>query len=217
MEAPEEQPAKKQCAEKTSKPDQHGKSAKPGPRQFGKDVEKLRGICRQATIPIPPSLYVKNKSDAELALALEALLSKHDLSSSSGPRDVARVQQALQVHRDLDGIDTSNIVVGGRRRQPAQGRYCAMAGATSDAEDSQDGGDDASSDNESDGAPGSASAGEGGSVDDDMASPSKASAPKVAAGGGNKRGQQQADSPNENVAPQGQKKRGAIIDWSDDE
>ena len=55
-----------------------------GPRQYSRKVEKLRTICKNATITIPPSLYVKNKGEDELAAALQALLEKHDLDINSG-------------------------------------------------------------------------------------------------------------------------------------
>lgn len=55
-----------------------------GPRQYSRTVEKLRGICKAATITIPPSLYVKNKSDEDLQAALEELLGRHGLDANSG-------------------------------------------------------------------------------------------------------------------------------------
>lgn len=55
-----------------------------GPRQYSKAVEKLRGVAKAATVTIPPTLYVKNKSDEQLQAALEALLEKHDLDAHSG-------------------------------------------------------------------------------------------------------------------------------------
>ena len=57
-----------------------------GPRQYSRTVEKLRSICRAATITIAPTVYVKNKSDAEMQAALEALLDKHGLDVHSGAR-----------------------------------------------------------------------------------------------------------------------------------
>lgn len=54
------------------------------PRQYSKAVERMRAVCRAATITIPPSLYVKNKSNEALEEALGALLSKHGLSENSG-------------------------------------------------------------------------------------------------------------------------------------
>ena len=123
--APKAQRKKQRAAEEgKAKPSRAGKSGKEaaaakgtGPRQYSKHVEKLRTLCKQATITIPPTLYVKNKSDGERTAALEALRDKHGLSSGSGPNDVARAKQQLQTMRDLDGIDTSNIVEGGRRQR----------------------------------------------------------------------------------------------------
>lgn len=87
------------------------------PRIFSKKVQQLRYLCRQATIPIPPSIYAKNKADGEVAVALEALLEKHGLRASSNSQDAAKVKAKLQLQRDLDGIDTSNIISEGRRNR----------------------------------------------------------------------------------------------------
>lgn len=55
-----------------------------GPRQYSRAVEKLRGVCKAATITIPPNIYVKHKTDEELQAALQALLDKHGLDAHSG-------------------------------------------------------------------------------------------------------------------------------------
>lgn len=89
------------------------------PRKHGKRVEKLKTICRSATITIPPTLYVKNKAESELEAALEALLDKHNLTISSGAAEIGKAKQRLQIQRDLDGIDSSNILEGGCRRRAA--------------------------------------------------------------------------------------------------
>ena len=124
--APKAQRKKQRAADEEgkAKPSRAGKSGKEvapakgtGARQYSKHVEKLRTLCKHATITIPPTLYVKNKGDGELTAALEALLDKHGLSAGSGPNDVTRAKQQLQTMRDLDGIDTSNIVEGGRRQR----------------------------------------------------------------------------------------------------
>lgn len=156
-----------------------------GPRLYGKCVEKLRSVCRAATITIPPSLYSRNKEEGALEAALEELLAKHGLDADSGAsaaavlccvaaigpllscgrcsvcladgrdgcgmhselaitwsscrctpphstccthpspsvhageRAIAQVKSKLTIQRDLDGIDTSNIIEGGRRRRGA--------------------------------------------------------------------------------------------------
>ena len=110
-------------------------SSSSAPRTFSKKVNQQRSLCRLATIPIPPSVYAKNKTDEELAAALEALLEKHGLSASSNSQDAAKIKAKLQLQRDLDGIDTSNIISEGRRNRrgnpKANYRYVAQFSALS--------------------------------------------------------------------------------------
>lgn len=47
-------------------------------------MEKLRGICKAATITVPPNIYRGNPSDEQLQEALEALLEKHGLDANAG-------------------------------------------------------------------------------------------------------------------------------------
>lgn len=146
-------------------------------------------MCRAATITIPPSLYVKNKSNETLEAALDELLSKHNLSADSsecyrllarllllptmllrcccwtllypaatpslltGEKAVAKVKARLTTARELEGIDTSNIIEGGRRpraaAQAARANYAAMAsGAGSDDESIGEGSSSSSSEDE---------------------------------------------------------------------
>ena len=88
---------------------------KAAPRTYTKKVERMRNLCRQATITVPPNIYVKNKTDKELEAAFEALLNKNGLGADAGANEVAKVKAQLQIQRDLDGIDTSNIISDGRR------------------------------------------------------------------------------------------------------
>ena len=55
-----------------------------GPRQYSKRVEKMRSVCKAATITIPPSLYSRNKGEGALEAALEEPLAKHGLDADSG-------------------------------------------------------------------------------------------------------------------------------------
>lgn len=64
------------------------------PRQYSKLVEKLRALCKSATITIPPSLY-KNKDNSSLEEALEALLQKHGLNADSGGRPLVVVVRVV--------------------------------------------------------------------------------------------------------------------------
>eukprot|EP00887_Chlorella_sp_A99_P006169 scaffold3.g6169.t1 len=115
------------------------------PWQYSRQVEKLRALCKAATITIPPATYVKNKDNASLEQALEALLEKHGLSADAGEKQVAKAKQRLQVARELEGIDTSNIIDGGRRpraaAQAARANYAAMQrqdGGSSEEEEEEE-------------------------------------------------------------------------------
>lgn len=104
----DEKPKKKQKAKPAPAP-------KAAPRVYSKRVDNLRKICRQATITVPPNIYVKNKTDKELEAALVALLDKNGLDEHAGANEIAKVKQKLQIQRDLEGIDTSNIIKDGPR------------------------------------------------------------------------------------------------------
>lgn len=76
----------------------------------------MQTMCKQATITIPPQVWKQaRQGEDELQQAFIDLLAKHDLSPSSSSQDVERARQALATQRDLDGIDTSNIVSRSRR------------------------------------------------------------------------------------------------------
>jgi hypothetical protein len=120
-------------------------------RTYSKKVDRMRSLCRQATITIPPNIYVKNKTDKELEAAFEALLEKNGLSADAGANEVAKVKAQLQIQRDLDGIDTSNIISDGRRaRRGGATNYKEMLQAASDSEEEQEENSDEGSDSESD-------------------------------------------------------------------
>eukprot|EP00955_Chlamydomonas_euryale_P078695 363193-Chlamydomonas_euryale.AAC.13 len=94
----------------------------PGPRKaYSKRVEKLRTICKQATITIPPGVYAKNSgSEGDLVRALGQLLEKHELCPTSSASEIQAVRKQIQTQKDLDGIDMSNIIsTGGRRPRRA--------------------------------------------------------------------------------------------------
>ena len=71
----------------------------------------MRGICRAATITIPPNVYVKVSSEQDVEDRLLTLLAKHDLSEKAAPEDIARVRRRLQKARDLDGGDTLKVCI----------------------------------------------------------------------------------------------------------
>ena len=87
--------------------------AKHGPQHralraaYGPRVERLRRLCRAATIAIPPNAYRAAKAgggEAALAAALEALLAKHGLDKGSDRAATDAVRARLQLQKDLDGV-----------------------------------------------------------------------------------------------------------------
>jgi hypothetical protein len=55
----------------------------------------------------------QNKDAPSLRAAIAALLSPHGLASSSDERTIARVRKQLELARDLEGIDSGNIIGDG--------------------------------------------------------------------------------------------------------
>ena len=79
-------------------------------------IARAKTVLKEASIRIPPRLYAVHKTEAALESALLGLLSKEGLSPSSTRKEIAKVRKRLEMQRDLDGIDISNIVDTGRRR-----------------------------------------------------------------------------------------------------
>lgn len=99
-------------------------------------VEKIKRILKQATITISPSIYVKHKAENELYEALCNLLRKEGLSSNPSEREISALRKRKQIERDLDGIDTSNIIETGRRRRTTTGtRFSYQETVGSDEDD----------------------------------------------------------------------------------
>jgi hypothetical protein len=66
----------------------------------------------------------QNKGEAALVKALQELLAKHGLTPNSDAGALARVKAKLELSRDLEGIDMSNIISddGGRSTRRAAAR-----------------------------------------------------------------------------------------------
>lgn len=67
---------------------------------------------------------LQNKGEAALTSALQELLARQGLSTSSDSAALARVKAKLELSRDLEGIDMSNIISedGGRPSRRAAAR-----------------------------------------------------------------------------------------------
>ena len=72
-------------------------------KEYGPKVQKLKRVCKAATIPIPPSVYTRVTSEQDVIKRLKDLLSRSGLAKDSSAEEVARVKRKLKKERDLDG------------------------------------------------------------------------------------------------------------------
>ena len=133
---PKDEKARKRKKEETDEVNATKSSKIVGKKAHNARVDRLKALCRAATVPIPPNVYKKNKTDNGLAQALEKLLEKHGLNYNSTSHDTSRVKAKLQLQRDLDGIDTSNIITEGRRsRSGSNARRIQLTDGIVDSEE----------------------------------------------------------------------------------
>ncbi|KAK9811091.1 hypothetical protein WJX73_001777 [Symbiochloris irregularis] len=152
--ADRDKPAKKAKREKPepADDDEDRPHKAAGGKTHGSRVLHLQSICKRATIKIPPNTYRGDPSEQELAERIEALLGKHGLSRKAGEREIMKTKARLQTERELEGIDTGNIVDGGRRARRAAAptlNYKDLQGS-SDSDDEPDLGSDSDSGSGSD-------------------------------------------------------------------
>lgn len=105
--------------EPVNKDDKKPSQEKKG-REFSARFVRMRNICKAATITVPISLYRKENTDEDMEKGILELLKKNGLNEKPGKAAIMEVKEKLQLQRDLDGIDTSNIIEDGprsRRRQ----------------------------------------------------------------------------------------------------
>ncbi|GFH16272.1 uncharacterized protein HaLaN_12659, partial [Haematococcus lacustris] len=100
---------KSKAGSRPKAPAGRAKGKKAPAKKYSGKVEKLRNICRLASVKIPPGVY-KAKSDAGVEEALQALLSKHGLNASSSEAKISQVKKKLEKERELDGMDMGNII-----------------------------------------------------------------------------------------------------------
>lgn len=72
-------------------------------KQHVKAVEKMKKICKQAGIKIPPNIY-RGKAEDGLREAFEALLEKYELSRDSSTVEISMAAKRIQKDKDLEGL-----------------------------------------------------------------------------------------------------------------
>lgn len=95
------------------------------PPAYGKQVEHLKSIIKSCGMSVAPSVYKKakqvpdDKREAFLIKELEEILSKEGLSADPSEKEIKEVKRRKERAKELEGIDTSNIVLSSRRRSTA--------------------------------------------------------------------------------------------------
>ena len=79
-------------------------------------VSKLRKLCKDAGITKATHVFMKFKTNREREEALERLLGERALDIHATARECAKVKEEIEREKDLEDIDASNIIEGGRRR-----------------------------------------------------------------------------------------------------
>ncbi|KAF8024971.1 hypothetical protein BT93_F1965 [Corymbia citriodora subsp. variegata] len=96
---------------------------------YGKRVDRLKSVIKSCGMSVPPSIYKKvkqvseDKREAFLMKELEEILSKEGLSTNPSDKEIKEVKKRKERLKELEGIDTSNIVSSSRRRTTS--RYVA--------------------------------------------------------------------------------------------
>lgn len=89
---------------------------------YGKKVERLKSIIKSCGMSVAPTVYKKakqvpeDKREAFLIKELQEVLSKEGLSTKPSEKEIKEVKRRKERAKELEGIDTSNIVLGSRRR-----------------------------------------------------------------------------------------------------
>ncbi|XP_076891195.1 uncharacterized protein LOC143542510 [Bidens hawaiensis] len=115
---------------------------------YGKKVERLKSIIKACGMTVAPTVYKKAKQAPEdkretvLIKELEEILSKEGLSTNPSEKEIKDVKRRKERAKELEGIDTSNIVSGSRRRSttffPPPPPPKPKEPVESDADDSED-------------------------------------------------------------------------------
>ena len=112
-------------------------------------VKKLRQICKDAGISKATHVFMKYKTNKEREAALSDLLDEYELDVGSSAKEITKVKNKIAMEKDLEGIDPSAIIEGGRRSRNARNNV-SYKGLDASDDDEDDDDDDDDDDNNSD-------------------------------------------------------------------
>jgi ribosomal protein L12E/L44/L45/RPP1/RPP2 len=79
-------------------------------------VATLRDVCKRAGLTYQ-HVFMRHKDDETRIESLRGILNENGLDGKSSDAQIAKVRAKVELARDLDGIDQSNVIEGGRRRR----------------------------------------------------------------------------------------------------
>jgi len=140
-----------------SMPKKHRNAA--SPKRIRKDVPmpitgavaKLRDVCKKAGLTYQ-HVFMRHRDDASRETMLAHILSENGLSARSDANAIGRVRAKVELAKDLDGIDTRNVIEGGRRGRTVRGGTSAEYAKRNSDKDDDDESDDDESDDDDDAA-----------------------------------------------------------------
>ena len=102
-------------------------------------VSKLRKLCKDAGITKATHVFMKFKTNLEREDALEKLLGERALDIRATAKELAKVKEDIEREKDLEDIDASNIIEGGRRRNTrTQVSYEGLDASESEEEEEEE-------------------------------------------------------------------------------
>ena len=102
-------------------------------------VSKLRKLCKDAGITKATHVFMKFKTNLEREEALERLLGERALDIRATAKELAKVKEDIEREKDLEDIDASNIIEGGRRRNTrTQVNYKGLDASESEEEEEEE-------------------------------------------------------------------------------
>ena len=117
-----------------------GKNAAAAPAITGA-VFTLREVCKKAGLTFQ-HVFMRHKTDEGRIEALRAILRDHGLDENASEKRIAKVRAAVELAKDLDGIDAGNVIEGGRRRRAAATDQWGQTIDYAEREDARDDDDD---------------------------------------------------------------------------
>ena len=131
---------------KTTKKKRAQTQKKKKPAPVAGVVATLRDVCKRAGLTYT-HVFMRHKDDDGRIESLRGILRENGLDGNASDARIAKVRARVELARDLDGIDQSNVIEGSRRRRAVAtndpwGQAVSYAERGGDDDDSESDDDD---------------------------------------------------------------------------